>query len=84
MAHAIFTARAKSRSRVASLCAFFGRQLWRCQAPVAAWRRRRHDRQWLEHLNERELRDLGIDHAFVENESAIPFWSLQISRHTML
>ncbi len=77
MAHAIFTAqRAKRRGRIALFCTLFGH--------IAAWRRRRHDRQWLERLDERALRDLGLDRDVVDSEGTIPFWSLQSSRHTML
>jgi uncharacterized protein YjiS (DUF1127 family) len=85
LAHAIFAAsRSKRGSRNASFRVFFARLPWRCLARITAWRRRRHDLRWLEHLNEHELRDLGIDRSLVENESANPFWSVQVSRKTML
>ena len=77
MAHAIFTAsRARRDRRTGFLRGFF--------RLMAAWRRRRHDRRWLAQLDERALDDIGIDRALVGNDSAIPFWSLQISRSIML
>ncbi|WP_119269401.1 DUF1127 domain-containing protein [Taklimakanibacter deserti] len=51
---------------------------------MAAWRRRRRDLRCLQHLDERALRDIGIDRSLASNDSAIPFWSLQISRDIML
>jgi uncharacterized protein YjiS (DUF1127 family) len=38
------------------------------------WRRHRRDRRLLASLNERELRDLGIDHPMVETDRVAEFW----------
>jgi uncharacterized protein YjiS (DUF1127 family) len=77
LAHAIFTARRPKRGgRIASLRAFFGRPLYRCLAHVSDWCRRHCDRKLLQRLDERALRDLGIDRSLVEKESAVPFWRL--------
>jgi uncharacterized protein YjiS (DUF1127 family) len=69
---------------MASLRVSFRRLLRRCLAHISGWRRRGRDRRLLESLDERALRDLGIDRSLIENESTIPFWRLQISRNTML
>jgi len=39
---------------------------------VASWRRSSRDRHSLRNLNDRALRDMGLDRASVENES--PTW----------
>ena len=39
---------------------------------VALWRQSSRDRHWLANLNDRALRDMGLDRATVENES--PTW----------
>ena len=39
---------------------------------VALWRQSSRDRHWLANLNDRALRDMGLDRASVENES--PTW----------
>jgi uncharacterized protein YjiS (DUF1127 family) len=84
LAHAIFTALRPRRGRAASLRAFFSRLLARCLTQFSDWSRRNRERRLLQRLDARALRDLGIDRAVLDNESAIPFWSLQSSRHTML
>jgi uncharacterized protein YjiS (DUF1127 family) len=85
LAHAIFTARPrKRRGRIVSLRSLFGRLPARCLAHMSDWRRRERDRRLLDRLDERALRDLGIDRALAETDSAIPFWSLQVSRKIML
>jgi len=75
--HAIFTAsHIRCDRRTGIFRAFF--------RLMAAWRRRRRDLRCLAHLDERALRDIGIDRSLTSNDSAIPFWSLQISRDIML
>lgn len=77
MAHAIFTAsRRKRDGRIASLCAFARRVVSRCVAIVIAWQRRRRDRKWLAGLDERALRDLGIDRPYPADDNAVPSWRL--------
>jgi uncharacterized protein YjiS (DUF1127 family) len=55
-----------------------GKMRWRMLVALAefitAWRRYRRDRRLLASLNERELRDIGIDRSMVENDSAVEFW----------
>src|SRR5690348_4120724 len=85
LAHAIFTARPrKRRGRIASLRIYFGRLPERCFVCFADWRRRGRDRRLLDRLDERALRDLGIERGLTQTDSAIPFWSLQVSRKIML
>jgi len=55
-----------------------GKRRWRILVALAefttAWRRHRRDRTLLANLNERELRDLGIDRAMVETDRVAEFW----------
>jgi uncharacterized protein YjiS (DUF1127 family) len=43
---------------------------------MAAWRRQQRDQKLLQHLDERALRDLGIDRAPITREDAVPSWRL--------
>jgi len=60
----------------AQFVSFFVRLPRRCLAHISDWRRRGHDRQLLERLDDQALRDLGIDRSIIENESAVPIWRL--------
>jgi uncharacterized protein YjiS (DUF1127 family) len=44
---------------------------------VIAWHRRRPDRRRLARLDDRSLRDIGIERAAVEDESTVSFWRLR-------
>jgi uncharacterized protein YjiS (DUF1127 family) len=50
--------------------------LVRWAAHFSAWRQRHRDRQ-LARLDDRSLRDIGIDRARVEDESTVSFWRLR-------
>lgn len=43
-------------------------------ALALSWHRCRHDRRLLAALDDRALRDLGIDRAMADNDSILPFW----------
>jgi uncharacterized protein YjiS (DUF1127 family) len=85
LAHAIFTgSRLKRGSRIGFFCALARSAILRCRTLIAAWQRRRRDRQWLAQLVERALRDLGVDPSMVEMQSAVPFWQLQSSSRSVI
>jgi uncharacterized protein YjiS (DUF1127 family) len=44
---------------------------------VIFWDQRRRDRRTLARLDERMLRDIGIDRATVEDDSTASFWRLR-------
>jgi uncharacterized protein YjiS (DUF1127 family) len=48
--------------------------LVRCLRRFRHWQQRRRDRRVLKKLDERALRDLGIDRPSVEIDSVITFW----------
>jgi uncharacterized protein YjiS (DUF1127 family) len=48
--------------------------LWRAAETVLHWRDRVRSRRVLATLDDRMLRDVGIDHATARRESAMPFW----------
>jgi uncharacterized protein YjiS (DUF1127 family) len=54
--------------------------VWRlaswCSAFIFAWRRHRRDQQLLRHLDERSLRDLGIERPPIAQYDAVPPWRL--------
>jgi uncharacterized protein YjiS (DUF1127 family) len=50
------------------------RLLVRWVARVSGWRKRRRDLRLLARLDDRSLRDIGIDRATVERESTVSFW----------
>jgi uncharacterized protein YjiS (DUF1127 family) len=41
---------------------------------IGRWRQRRRDQQLLASLDERALRDLGVDRTAINIESSVPFW----------
>lgn len=41
---------------------------------IIAWRRYHRDRQLLAMLNERELRDIGLDRSLVKTDDGPEFW----------
>jgi uncharacterized protein YjiS (DUF1127 family) len=53
---------------------FLGRILNRLVSLLASWHRRRRDRRLVASLDDRALRDLGIDRSMVDNDSILPFW----------
>ena len=57
--------------------AILRRTLVRLIEQVSAWHRCRHDRQLLASLDERRLRDIGIDGPTTESDSAMSFWRLR-------
>jgi len=58
--------------RVTRFFIMFAGVLARLGEAVALWRQSSRDRYWLANLNDRALRDMGLDRAAVENES--PTW----------
>jgi uncharacterized protein YjiS (DUF1127 family) len=71
------TPHAEPAGRVGRLRTGPARLVVRCVASVSAWRKRRRDRQLLASLDDRSLRDIGIDRAKVEDESSVSFWRLR-------
>ena len=48
--------------------------LWRAAETVLLWHERVRSRRILASLDDRMLRDVGIDQATARRESAMPFW----------
>lgn len=61
---------ALSRPRFVSGPGFFGRVL----ATVLLWQARAHERHILGTLDDRMLRDIGLDRADISREADKPFW----------
>ena len=61
-------------SRAARFRIIFGRTLIRLVEGVISWDQCRRDRRLLASLDERMLRDIGIDRAAVEDDSTTSFW----------
>jgi uncharacterized protein YjiS (DUF1127 family) len=66
------------QTRPGHLRAVLGLGLSRLLDLVVAWNRRRRDRQLLEGLNERILRDIGIESIMAERDSTMSFWRLRL------
>jgi uncharacterized protein YjiS (DUF1127 family) len=62
--------------RMVRLRSNLARGLVRLAGRFIAWHRQRRDRQRLARLDDRSLRDIGIDRAAVEDESTASFWRL--------
>jgi len=54
-----------------------GRSLVRLVEHVISWNQGRHDRRLLASLNDRMLRDIGVNRARVEGDSTSSFWRLR-------
>jgi uncharacterized protein YjiS (DUF1127 family) len=65
-------------TRVGHFRAVLGLGLSRLLELVVGWNRRRRDWQLLAGLDERNLRDIGIDSTVVERDSAMSFWRLRL------
>jgi uncharacterized protein YjiS (DUF1127 family) len=63
--------------RMARLRVSLARGLVRLAGRVIAWHRRRRDWRRLARLDDRSLRDIGIERAAVEDESTVSFWRLR-------
>ena len=63
--------------RMVRLRSSLARGLVRLMERVIAWHRRRPDRRRLARLDDRSLRDIGIERAAVEDESTVSFWRLR-------
>ena len=61
-------------ARAARFRTILGRRLARLVERVIAWDRGYRDRQFLASLDNRQLRDIGIDRATVGSDSAASFW----------
>jgi len=61
-------------ARAARSHTILGRRLGRLVEHVISWHRASRDRQFLAGLDDRQLRDMGIDRATVENDCSPPFW----------
>ena len=70
------TPRSERPRRAARSLAILGRTLVRLIEQVIAWHRCRHDRQLLASLDDRRLRDIGIDGPTTESDSVMSFWRL--------
>ena len=66
------------QTRPGHLRAVLGLGLSRLLDLVVAWNRPRRDRQLLEGLNERILRDIGIESTGAERDSTMSFWRLRL------
>jgi uncharacterized protein YjiS (DUF1127 family) len=63
--------------RAARLRIILGRALTRLVESVISWNQCRRDRQLLASLDERTLRDIGIDRAAVKDDCTTSFWRLR-------
>jgi uncharacterized protein YjiS (DUF1127 family) len=63
--------------RMARLRTSLAGGLVRLVEQVIAWHRRRREQRRLARLDDRSLRDIGIDRAAVEDESTVSFWRLR-------
>jgi len=61
-------------ARAARFHTILGCRLGRLVEHVISWNRGYRDRQLLASLDDRQLRDMGIDRATVENDRSPPFW----------
>jgi uncharacterized protein YjiS (DUF1127 family) len=61
-------------ARGARFHTILGRRLGRLVEHVISWHRASRDRRFLAGLDDRQLRDMGIDRATVENDRSPPFW----------
>ena len=65
-------------TRTGRFRAVLGLGLSRLLEFVVAWNRRSRDRQWLAGLNERILRDIGIDSTTAERDRSMSYWRLHL------
>ena len=63
--------------RAARLRIILGRALIRLVESITSWDQCRRDRQLLAILDERTLRDIGIDRAAIGDDSTMSFWRLR-------
>jgi uncharacterized protein YjiS (DUF1127 family) len=71
------TPRAQNAGRAAGWRISLTRLLVPWPTWIAAWRKGRSDGELLARLDDRSLRDIGIDRAKVEDESSVSFWRLR-------
>jgi uncharacterized protein YjiS (DUF1127 family) len=67
----------KPAGRTARFRAVLGGVLVRLVEGIVSWDERVRDRRRLASLDDRTLRDIGIDRAAVENDSTTGFWRLR-------
>ena len=72
--HPTETACPERAGRVARFRTGVARTLVRCVDRVRSWHQRRRDQRLLARLDDRSLRDIGIDRATVESDSTASFW----------
>ena len=65
-------------TRTGRFRAVLGLGLSRLLEFVVAWNRRSRDRQLLAEMNERSLRDIGIDSTTAERDSSMSYWRLRL------
>jgi uncharacterized protein YjiS (DUF1127 family) len=75
--HPLETLRPERASAAARLRTILGRTLVRLVEQVIARDQRRRDRRLLAILDDRMLRDIGIDRATAESDSTTSFWRLR-------
>src|SRR5205823_5721753 len=64
-------------ARATGFLVILGGALRRSIAGAIVWRKGRRDRQLLETLDDRQLRDIGVSRAMVEQDRNSPFWHLR-------
>jgi uncharacterized protein YjiS (DUF1127 family) len=64
-------------ARAARFRTILGRRLARLVERVIAWDRGYRDRQFLASLDDRQLRDIGIDRWALGRDGPTPFWRLR-------
>jgi uncharacterized protein YjiS (DUF1127 family) len=52
----------------------FGTLAWHAMMSLVAWTQRTHERRQLLELDDRMLKDIGLNRGDVERECAKPFW----------
>ena len=70
------TPRPERAGRAARFRTILGLTLVRLVEQVISWDQRRRDRRLLASLDDRSLRDIGIDRATAESDSTTSFWRL--------
>jgi len=69
--------RSESGGRIRRLCAIPGRTLARSATGIAAWIEGIRSQRRLQMLDDRALRDLGLDRNAADRDSTSSFWRLR-------
>lgn len=75
--HPLETPRPERAGRAARFRTILGRTLVRLVEPVISWDQRRRDRRLLASLDDRALRDIGIDRTTAERDGTTSSWRLR-------